>query len=159
MPITDFSVQPANILPGLGAMYQGVSALAERKRIDAEKAEAERLSGGLIDVLRKQDPDALFDFVSKNPGAIPIARELGGWVNEVTEKDKLDTAKRILAENLNPVRGVTPAEDYMQHAQVIDAERGDPTQTIQTAQEAERNPAYGVKQAEMMDIFCLGMVE
>ena len=139
MPLTDFYVQPASMLTGLGAISQGVEAMIQKEERQKEQA----MTSGLMDVMQSQNPDLVFDFISENPEAINIADKMAGFVSDITKQDKVATAKRILA-------GESPAEAMTEHAETITREGGDPTQTIETARQSAADPEYGRRQAKIM---------
>lgn len=134
-----FYVEPANPLAGLGAITQGLEAMQQRKEADRLKS----LQGGLIDVLRTQDPDKVFEYVKQNPEVTSIAPQMMKAVNEITVADKVNKAKKILLE------GADPASTYMEHAQTVIDQGGNPAETLQVAKMSAQDPKLGRRQAEI----------
>lgn len=103
----DYTTKPADIMPGLQMLGQGLHRRAafEKERVKEEKTR--KLRERAVNVFNTGTPDDIVTFIGNNPGAKDIYNEMLG-----TEKQMMvDEAKRWLIDNEDPVDIYTKKAD------------------------------------------------
>ena len=141
MAITNFDVQPASVLPGLNAINQGLDARAKREAETNNKAVNLLKQQQLMKAVESGDPQQIFEFVSNNPGSQQVATEMAGFVNDTTRQSAVNTAIKVLTEDVNPV------DAMMEHMGTVLREGGNIQESAAMTEAVIQNPSIGKEQA------------
>ncbi len=135
-----YNIQVADFSQGL----QGLTgAIAQRGQFERQKAKETanlKMRENVFNLMKEGTPEEIEEYVVKNPGAKQVFDEVIGITNDITKQDKVDTALKILT-------GEDPAQAMLEHAEVIDQQGGDASQTIETIKQTAVNPEVARKGA------------
>ena len=139
----EFYVQPASTLPGMTKLFEGMATRADTMK--AETAERDKMAKRqeAARILSSGDSDAMAQFAMKNPWIIDDIEKVTKFKSAATKQNLIDSAKRILG-------GENPSQVLIDRAERVIAEGGDPTETMGSIQQAQRNPDAAKKEAEMV---------
>ncbi len=130
MAANPYMINIADFSQGMQGLAQGIAKRGEFEREKAKTQKDLKMREDAFNLMKQGTPDKIKDFAVKNPG---VMEEVVGITNDITKRDKVDTAINILT-------GEDPAQALLKHAEVIDKEGGDATQTIETIKQSAQNP-------------------
>ncbi len=128
-----YYIKPADLTPGFQGLMQGFAKRGEFEREKAKSTANLKMREDVFNLMKKGTPEEIQEFVVKNPKAKGVFDEVIGITNDITKQDKVQTALNILT-------GEDPSGALLKHAEVIDQQGGDATQTIETIKQSASNP-------------------
>ncbi len=133
-----FYVQPAEVPLGLlqdigKSVDKRRKAATEREQQEQQRMRDQEMRAGLAQVMKTNDPDAIADYIIKNPGAQKIAAGAAGLQSKLEIMEAVRDVERIVIE------GEDPAKVAMEGAQKKLRAGGDATSEIRAAEEAVNN--------------------
>lgn len=122
-----FSVEPVDIMPGLGLI---AGAVDERKKTRGafeldrvNQAKAQKIRQGAIDVMQSKDPEKIQAYMIKYPEASKIMESSYKFKSDATKANKIEAATAI-------VSGADPVQTEIDRAELVDKEGGSYQETL-----------------------------
>ncbi len=139
----NYYTQPSNIMPGLQMLGQGVQRRRATAQEEEKKERESQIRSGLAQVMKTNDPDAIADYVIRNPGAQKIAMQSMGLESDIEIMNAIRDVERVVIEGEDPATVATESAQRKLQA------GGDATREIETAEEAVKNKELSKKKALM----------
>jgi hypothetical protein len=122
-------------LSGLGAV------LGERQQIKQAQEEEAMLMQEAQDVFASNDPNRIAEFSLKAPKFAQRVSQAVGFKNDATRQNMIDSTQRILM-------GEDPEQVIIERAQMVQAQGGDPINTLQELDVYRQDPQAFMRNAE-----------
>lgn len=136
-----FTVQPLGGLQNVANIQQGMQGIAQNFQADAAEEKRQALMGQAVEIMERGNPQEIAQFSMRNP---EVGESMMGgikFVNEATRSNMRDSMQRIIA-------GEDPERVISERAQMVEAQGGDPSDTLRELERVRQDPDAYRQQVE-----------
>lgn len=136
-----FTVQPLGGLQSVANIQQGMQGIAQNFQEDAAEEKRQALMSQASEIMERGNPQEIAQFSMQNP---EVGESMMGGIkfaNEATRSNMRDSMQRIIA-------GEDPERVIAERAQMVEAQGGDPSDTLRELERVRQDPDAYRKQVE-----------
>ena len=138
-----FDVNVPSALPGLQAFERGLDTRLGFERDKAAAGAQKQLHERAAQVFKTGTDEEMADFMIKNPSLAQDMNKADAFLSDRTKQNAIDSAWDVVTGKKQP------SAAYIERAQMVQSEGGDPNRTLTIAEESQKNPDIGLRDAKV----------
>lgn len=136
-----FSVQPLGGLQSVQNIQQGMAGIAGNFQRDRLEEQRQRVMQEATEVMQRGNPQEIAQFSMRNPEIGESVMSGIQFANDATKSNLRDSMQRIIA-------GEDPAQVIQERAAMVEAQGGDPSDTLRELERVQQDPEGYRQQVE-----------